>query len=63
MMSAALAMDCFTVSVVAGFTSKHFRWPIILRTSTLFGLFQALMPLGGWLGMRLFRDTIERVDH
>ena len=35
----------------------------MLRLSVLFGLFQALMPLLGWLGTTWLADYIEAYDH
>jgi putative Mn2+ efflux pump MntP len=35
----------------------------ILRMAVLFGLFQALMPLIGWLGTAHFSHYLEAVDH
>lgn len=63
MISVALAMDCFTVSIVAGVILRRWQWRVVLRMSTLFGLFQALMPLGGWLCTRRFAQYIEAYDH
>ncbi|NPD92822.1 manganese efflux pump MntP [Xylanibacter muris] len=62
-LSVALAMDCFTVSIVSGVITRRALWRVVLRMSVLFGLFQAVMPLFGWLGMIFFRDYIEPFDH
>lgn len=62
-LAVALAMDCFTVSTVCGVIMRRIRWATILRTALLFGLFQALMPLIGWLCTSLFASYIEAVDH
>ena len=35
----------------------------MIAMSLLFGLFQALNPLLGWLGAELFRELIESFDH
>lgn len=59
----ALAMDCFAVSIVSGVLLKQCRWLVILRMSLLFGLFQALMPLLGWLLTSHFAHYIEAYDH
>lgn len=59
----ALAMDCFAVSIVSGVILRRRVWPVILRMSFLFGLFQALMPFIGWLGTNYFSSYIESVDH
>jgi len=55
LLAIALAMDCFTVSIVSGVIcvkeSGVRRQESVgyLRMAFLFGLFQALMPLIGWL--------------
>lgn len=66
MLSVALAMDCFAVSIVSGVMMtawQRSKLPVILRQSVLFGLFQALMPLVGWLATSLFAHYIEAYDH
>mgnify|MGYP002518915520 CR=1 FL=1 len=62
-LAVALAMDCFTVSTVCGVVLRRIRWTTILRTAVFFGLFQALMPLIGWLCTSFFASYIEAVDH
>lgn len=63
LLSIALAMDCFTVSVVNGVIVKQRQWRIILSTAVLFGLFQAMMPLIGWGLTSRFAHYIEAYDH
>jgi putative Mn2+ efflux pump MntP len=63
LLSIALAMDCFTVSIVSGFILRRREWRIILWMSVLFGVFQALMPLLGWFGMALFSQYVESYGH
>ena len=62
-LAVALAMDCFTVSIAGGIIIKRMVWPITLRMALLFGLFQAAMPLLGWLGISTFSHYLEEVDH
>ncbi len=59
----ALAMDCFTISIVSGVIMRRCEWPVILRMSAFFGLFQAIMPLLGWFGVNSFSSYIESIDH
>lgn len=59
----ALAMDCFTVSTAGGMIVRRLRWAPTLRMALLFGLFQGLMPLLGWLGIHYFQDSLTRWDH
>lgn len=63
LIAVALAMDCFTVSVVAGITAGRRDIPVMLRLAFLFGLFQALMPLLGWFLTSRFSSLIEAFDH
>lgn len=74
LLSVALAMDCFTVSIVCGVIlrgsqealSPHpqdYERDTIIRTSFLFGLFQAAMPLIGWLCTSHFSHYIEAYNH
>ena len=91
LLAVALAMDCFTVSIVSGvvlFTVDGLQFTDyysadgeglagkstvnckpstvnnkIFRMAFLFGLFQALMPLLGWLGISHFQAYMEAYDH
>lgn len=68
LLAVALAMDCFAVSIVSGvMTSSAKERPLWtmkeVRMAFLFGLFQALMPLLGWLGISFFQQWIEQDDH
>ena len=59
----ALAMDCFTVSIVFGVLLRKIEWRTILVVAFFFGLFQAMMPLAGWLATNSFSSLIEDYDH
>ena len=63
LIAVALAMDCFTVSVVSGVITRRNKWGSVLRMAFLFGLFQALMPLIGWLAIHYFQASVEAFDH
>lgn len=63
LLGVALAMDCFTVSIVCGVIMNQRQWGTILRIAFLFGFFQAAMPLLGWLGTHYFQSYIEAFDH
>ena len=63
LLSVALAMDCFTVSIVCGISCRRWMPRLMLQMSVLFGVFQALMPLIGWLGTSLFSQYLDAVDH
>jgi len=85
LLAIALAMDCFTVSIVSGIISTP-KNPLLSKVSTpkypllskeglgvvpywlfrmalLFGFFQAMMPLLGWLGMSNLQAYMEAYDH
>lgn len=63
LLSIALAMDCFTVSIVSGVIVRCWSWRIVLSLSLLFGAFQAMMPFIGWLGIKYFSAYLEAIDH
>lgn len=58
-----LAMDAFAVSVTSGFTIKYLRIQHALWLAAFFGLFQAIMPVVGWLAGIGLRDIISGIDH
>ena len=65
LLAVALAMDCLTVSIVSGvleYTNTK-KSTVNLRMAFFFGLFQAMMPLIGWLGISHFQTYIEAYDH
>ncbi len=62
LLAVALAMDCFTVSIVSGVILMTQRF-CIMRMAFLFGFFQAMMPLLGWLGISHFQAYMEAYDH
>ncbi|MFW9607735.1 MAG: manganese efflux pump MntP family protein [Prevotella sp.] len=59
----ALAMDCFAVSIASGIIVKKHLGKMMIRMAFLFGLFQAAMPLIGWLGVSTFTSYLENIDH
>lgn len=63
LLAVALAMDCFTVSIVSGVIVRRHLWGLVMRMAFLFGAFQALMPLLGWLATSHFSEQLEAVDH
>jgi putative Mn2+ efflux pump MntP len=58
-----LAMDAFAVSIAVGLTLKQVSLRQTFRLSYHFGLFQALMPIIGWLAGRSLAEWIAPVDH
>ena len=66
LLAVALAMDCLTVSIVSGVLlggEIKEEGGKMIRMAFLFGFFQALMPLIGWLGISYFQSFIEDYDH
>lgn len=49
LIAVGLAMDAFAVSISCGAGFKCFDLKYALKIAFLFGLFQAVMPLAGWL--------------
>ena len=63
LLSISLAMDCFTVSMTSGIILRKIQWDTILKMAFFFGLFQAVMPFFGWLGISFFNESIKAYDH
>ena len=63
LLAVSLAMDCFSVSLASGMILKRIHRPTMLKMAFFFGLFQALMPLLGWLVAGLFSSLIRDYDH
>ncbi len=59
----ALAMDAFAVALAAGLTLPELTGRHLFRFGFHFGLFQALMPVLGWLAGVNLREYIESFDH
>ncbi|MBQ4243108.1 MAG: manganese efflux pump [Lachnospiraceae bacterium] len=58
-----LSMDAFAVSVCKGLAMKRPDMGKAVMTGAYFGVFQAVMPILGWLLGTRFRVYIESVDH
>ena len=58
-----LAMDAFAVSITSGITIKRLHINHALKIALFFGLFQAIMPIIGWLAGLSLRDYISAIDH
>ena len=59
----ALAMDAFAVALAAGLSLPKLTGRHLFRFGFHFGLFQALMPVLGWLAGISVREQIESFDH
>jgi manganese efflux pump family protein len=58
-----LAMDAFAVAIAKGITVNRNRRRAAILLASLFGGFQALMPVLGWLAGLGLRDIIMGIDH
>jgi len=58
-----LSADCFAVAFSASMSNHNYRLGQILRAGASFGLFQAAMPLLGWLAGKTLVDYISSYDH
>lgn len=58
-----LSIDCFAVAVSGSVSLKTPSAIKVFRTSLAFGVFQALMPVLGWLVGQTFVDLIADYDH
>ena len=58
-----LSMDAFAVSVCKGLAMKRMRYGQAVVIGLYFGIFQAVMPLIGWLLGTSFSRYIEAFDH
>jgi len=59
----ALAMDAFAVALAAGGVLNPLTGRHLFRLGFHFGLFQALMPIIGWLVGMSFQKWISDYDH
>jgi manganese efflux pump family protein len=58
-----LSMDAFAVSVATGLAARKLHIVHALRMAAFFGIFQALMPIVGWLAGLAVRGMISGLDH
>jgi putative Mn2+ efflux pump MntP len=58
-----LAMDAFAVAIAKGITVNRNRRRAAILLASLFGGFQALMPVLGWLAGLGLKDIIMGIDH
>jgi len=59
----SLAMDSFAISITAGLILKEFNPRHFIRIAFYMGLFQALMPVIGWVVGVSFKHYIVSFDH
>lgn len=58
-----LAMDAFAVSISNSMCFKDLHKKQGVLTSLSFGIFQALMPVAGYIAGRGFSNVVSRIDH
>lgn len=61
--SFALAMDAFSVSVSCGIYNREHYIKVAIKCGLFFGIFQGLMALGGLITASTFSSYIEPIDH
>lgn len=62
-LSIGLAMDATAVSMTNGMNDTQIKIKKIVLIGLTFGIFQAIMPLIGYLFGTLFVEFIEQIDH
>lgn len=62
-LAVALAMDSVAVSIAMGSKHKKLLFPRILFISAVFGFFQGIMPLAGYLIGIIFAQYVQAFDH
>lgn len=63
LIAVGLSMDAFAVSVCKGLAMKKCTWGKSAIVGLWFGIFQAGMPLAGYMLGVQFKDVITSVDH
>ncbi|MCU0533987.1 MAG: manganese efflux pump MntP family protein [Hydrococcus sp. Prado102] len=63
LMALGLSADAFAVSMSSGLLIKNIKINKALKIALFFGVFQALMPLIGWVAGLTFRDFLAQFDH
>lgn len=58
-----LSMDAFAVSICKGLSMQKLKWKNAMIVGTYFGVFQAIMPLTGYLLGTTFSKLVISIDH
>lgn len=58
-----LAMDSFAVCITRGMCRQQFQAARAVKVALVFGFFQGLMPIVGYLSGIAFKSWIEQFDH
>lgn len=59
----ALSADAMAVSMTSGLMIRHIKINKALKIALFFGVFQAIMPLLGWVIGLTFRELMTSFDH
>ncbi len=62
LLGAALAMDAFSVSLVDGLHESRMRLSRQCKVAGVFGFFQALMPMLGWICVRVLLSLFHQLQ-
>lgn len=62
-LAVGLSMDAFAVSVCKGLSLEQVHWKHSVSAGLYFGIFQAGMPVAGYLLGTQFQDAIAVIDH
>ena len=63
LMGTGLAADACAVSLSSGLVIRHIKFNKALKIALAFGIFQAIMPLIGWLTSFSFRELFIQTNH
>lgn len=63
LIAVSLAMDAFAVSICKGLSMKKMDWKKAIIIGLYFGVFQAVMPIIGYLLGVGFEESIKFIDH
>jgi len=63
LIAVGLSADCFAVALSSSISRKTLPFVQIFRVSLFFGVFQAIMPVLGWLAGRTIVEFISDFDH
>ena len=62
-LAVGLSMDAFAVSVCKAVAIKNINYNKCIKIALYFGIFQALMPLIGFVFGNIFANIIIKIDH
>ncbi|MFH1284007.1 MAG: manganese efflux pump MntP family protein [Candidatus Peregrinibacteria bacterium] len=63
LIAVGLSIDSFAVSISCGVRTKNLRFGNITKTALIFGIFQGIMPVIGWLTGNGLKSIITGIDH